>query len=444
MKKRVGIFTASESLKNLLLVQEDMSRRCEVSYHPYSSMAELTELYLEHAKKYDGILFSGRLPYDYIKQNMMCVEAPHHYMEMKDRDVYLLIARLLAQNPNLDFNRVYFDTPNLEPGDARLFKHIQEVFSKEHMPKVQIMFDRSLYHNDLDSVYQRVMERYRETWRNGELEFAVTRVSNLAKWLESEQIPHILFQPCPATMMEVFSNLLYNIEIAQMEKSLTACCVIRIKKEYPTERDYLILKERLEQFNSEQNMIFVLHRNNDSYEAVTSRATVQKLTSDYTTCLLTSYLYEVLPFSTHIGWGIGYDIVTAHKHALLAVRESGMDPHKYTYLVNEEEKMIGPLCGDRTISYQIKPDASTLHIANELGIAAINLEKIISLQKNRQMREFSASDLVFYLDITPRSATRILKKLVEHGAATQVNRLNLNGRGRPAAIYELDFEKIKL
>ena len=43
MKKRVGIFTASESLKNLLLVQEEMSGRCEVSYHPYSSMAELTE-----------------------------------------------------------------------------------------------------------------------------------------------------------------------------------------------------------------------------------------------------------------------------------------------------------------------------------------------------------------------------------------------------------------
>ena len=60
------------------------------------------------------------------------------------------------------------------------------------------------------------------------------------------------------------------------------------------------------------------------------------------------------------------------------------------------------------------------------------------------MTQFSASDLVFYLDITPRSATRILKKLVEHGAAEKVNSMNLNGRGRPAAIYEIDFEKIQL
>ncbi len=444
MKKRVGIFTASESLKNLLLVQEQMSQYCEISYHPYSSMTELTELYLEHAKKFDGILFSGRLPYDHVKRNLTCLEIPHHYLEMQDRDVYLLTARLLAQNPHLDFNRIYFDTASLELEDQRLVKYIREVFPKERMPELQIMFDYSTYSKDFDSFYDRLMDGYREKWNNGELEFAVTRVTNLAKWMEKERIPHILFQPCPATMMEGFLNLLHDIEIAQMEKALTACCVIRIKKDQPTERDYTILKERLEQFNSEQNMVFVLRRNNDSYEAVTSRATVQKLTSDNTTCLLTSYLYEVLPFSTHIGWGIGYDIVTAHKHALLAVRESIVDPHQYTYMVNEEEKMIGPLCGDRTISYQIKPDANTLRIANELGIAAINLEKILSLQKNRQMREFSASDLVFYLDITPRSATRILKKLVEHGAAVQVNRLNLNGRGRPAAIYEIDLEKIEL
>ncbi|MBQ5916773.1 MAG: hypothetical protein IIW95_07220, partial [Lachnospiraceae bacterium] len=362
---------------------------------------------------------------------------------MQDRDVYLLVARLLAQNPHLDFHRVYFDTASLEVEDRRMVKYIREVFPKDRMPELQIMFDYSDYRKDFDSFYDRLMDGYREKWNNGELEIAVTRVTNLAKWMEKERIPHILFQPCPATIMEGFLNLLHDIEIAQMEKSLTACCVIRINKDRPTEREYSILKERLEKFNSEQNMVFVLRRDNDSFEAVTSRATVQKLTSNNTTCFLTSYLYEVLPFSTHIGWGIGYDIVTAHKHARLAIRESVMDPHHYTYLVNEEENMVGPLCGDRTISYQIRPDARTIRIANELGIAAINLQKILSLQKNRQMKEFSASDLVFYLDITPRSATRILKKLVEHGAAVQINRINLNGRGRPTAIYEIDLDKIE-
>lgn len=444
MKKRVGIFTAGESLKNLLLVQEEMSEVCDVSYYPYSNMNELIELYQTHAKKNDGVLFSGRLPYDFIKQNLTCEDIPHRYLDMQDRDVYLLVARLLAQNPHLDFNRVYFDTANLEPEDARLFKYIQEVFTKVNMPKLQIVFDRSLYRNDMDTVYQRAMERYREKWRNGELEFAVTRVSNLAKWMETEQIPHVLFQPCPATMMEGFHRLLHDMELAQMEKSKTACCVIQIKKEQPSEQDYEILNHCLEQFNSEQNMVFVLRRNNDSYEAVTSRATAQKLTSEYTTCLLTSYLYEVLPFSTNIGWGIGYDFVTAHQNALQAAKKSKADPKLYTYLVNEAEEMVGPLCGDRTISYQLKPSSRTNHIARILGISATNLEKMISLQKNRQMTEFSASDLVFYLDITPRSATRILKKLVECGAAVQVNRVNLNGRGRPAAIYAIDLDKITL
>jgi predicted transcriptional regulator len=152
----------------------------------------------------------------------------------------------------------------------------------------------------------------------------------------------------------------------------------------------------------------------------------------------------MLPFSTHIGWGMGYDIVTAHQNALRAIRESAGDPQRYTYMLNENQEMVGPLCGDRTISYQLKPSARTNHIAKVLGISAINLEKMISLQEKRNMTEFSASDLVFYLDVTPRSATRILKKLVDYGAASKVDSVNLNGRGRPAAIYEIDFNKIRL
>ena len=171
---------------------------------------------------------------------------------------------------------------------------------------------------------------------------------------------------------------------------------------------------------------------------------MQELTSGYTTCLLTSSLFEMLPFSTHIGWGLGFDIVNAHQKAMRALQESRRDTNRYTYLVNESDEIVGPLCGDRTISYQLRPSPHTNKIAKALGISPINLEKLISLQEKKHITEFSAGDLAFYLDITPRSATRILQKLLQYGAATQINRLHLNSRGRPAAIYEIDLEQIHL
>ena len=55
------------------------------------------------------------------------------------------------------------------------------------------------------------------------------------------------------------------------------------------------------------------------------------------------------------------------------------------------------------------------------------------------MYEFTSGDLVYFLEITPRSAARILLKLADGGLARPVRTVNLNGAGRPSTVYEIDF-----
>lgn len=442
MKIHIGIITARVSLRNLLQVDAEMRALCDITYLPYSDTVELINVYLEHASEFDGFLFSGKYPYDYITKNIGEIIKPATFLDLTERDIYLTFARLFASRPNLDISRVLFSTSVLETASIKNQKFLDDIFAPKKSPHIQGAVDQEFYNQNISVLYETALEEYRTLWYTGKYDLIVTRLTNASKELDKENIPYLLVQPCRATIMELFHKLLADIKDARMESAVTACCVIHIAHESSTDEERKLLKKVLAKFNSEQNMVFVLRQNGQLYEAVTSKATIKKITSEYTTCLLTSYLYEMLPFSTYIGWGMGYDIVTAQQNALRAIRESKADPHRYTYLVNESKEMIGPLCGDRTISYQLKPSARTNHFAKELGISAINLEKMISLQKNRQMTEFSASDLVFYLDITPRSATRILKKLSECGVARQVNSLNLNGRGRPAAIYEIDFDKL--
>lgn len=444
MRVHIGIITAGQSLKNLLLIEVEMRKLCDITFLPYSSPVELINLYLENEKKFDGILFSGIYPYRYITNTIGEITKPCCYLDLKDRDIYLAVARLLAQNPSIDLKRVIFDINSMDRIRSGANPFLEEIFPQGKQMRISEVAEKDFLTQNINYLYEATMNEYRKCWNSGTVDLFVIRMTNLAKQLEDERIPYMLVRPCKATMMEYFQGLLNEIDRVRMENALTACCMIEVSQDIPTQENLDMLKDVLEQFNSEQNIIFVLRQNGTALEATTSNATVRKLTSDYTTCLLTSYLYEALPFSTHIGWGIGYDIVTAHQNARRAIRQSKADPSRYTYLVNEEDKMVGPLCGDRTISYQLRPSTRTNHIAKMLGISAVNLEKVISLQKNRGMTEFSASDLVFYLDITPRSATRILKKLVEHGAATKITSMNLNGRGRPAAIYEINFEKIQL
>ena len=444
MKSHIGIITASNSLKNFQKVDAQMREQCDITYLPYSTTMELTNLYLENISKFDGVLFSGAFPYNYITENVCRITKPHQYLELKDRDFYRLIARLYAQNPQIDFNRVTFDAYHSEVVAGEYRQIFDDVFPEDRRPQIHTIMDNSFYSRNLHTLYASTMDAYREQWKSGKVDLFVTRLTNLADRLKAEGIPHILLKPCPATIMDYFNRLLSDIQTARVENILTACCVIQIAHENPSPEEFAVLEKNLEAFNSQQNMIFVLRRNGDLFDAVTSSAAVRELTSGYTTCLLTSSLFEALSFSTYIGWGIDFDLVNAHQKALRAIQESRRDPHRYTYMVNESDEMIGPLCGDRTISYQLRPSARTNRIAKILGIAPMNLEKLISLQKKKHMTEFSASDLVFYLDITPRSATRILQKLVQHGAAVQTDSLHFNGRGRPAAVYQIDLDRIRI
>ena len=106
----IGIFTARQSLENIRTVDQEMRRRCTVTYFPYESMAELGKLYEKNSRKFDGILFSGPIPREYVHVNIGPTPTPSPCIDLGNRDFYLAAARLFAANPGLDFSRVYFDT----------------------------------------------------------------------------------------------------------------------------------------------------------------------------------------------------------------------------------------------------------------------------------------------------------------------------------------------
>lgn len=439
VRANIGIIAARGSLDNLRTVDEQLRQRCNITYLPYSTTMELTNLYLEHASRFDGFLFSGEYPRNYLVEHVCPITKPYQCLRLADRELYRVIARLYARKPDMDFRRVMFDLSDTGV-QQELMRVFQDVFSEAPRPYIHAVERRE----NAAFLYETAMEVYREQWKSGAVELIVTGLSNLARQLEGEGIPHVLLQPAPATVLECLSALLADVQTARMEKACTACCTIEIAHENAARQDHELLEQVLEQFNARQNTAFVLRRNGTMFDAVTSGAAAKELTQGYTTCLLTSCLLEQLPVPVHMGWGIGYDIVTAHRNALRALQQSRRDTNRNTYMVNQADEMIGPLCGERTISYQLRPDARTSRMAREWGISSVNLEKIMSLQKKKQLTQVTASDLVFYLDITPRSAARILQKMASRGAAVQVGSVHLNGRGRPAAVYRLELDGVSL
>lgn len=437
MSISIGIISAAKSLDNIKKSNEFMCEHCNISYFAYSSMQELTRIYLENASKFDGFLFSGQYPYDYIIENICPISKPALYLDINDRDYYWLFAKLYANHPGLNFSRLCFD----DPIDFTVFENI---FDSSNMPFFNCINIEGTYSQQLSKYYDHSIKNYTALWNAGKVDLFVVHLTNLADLLKSLGIPYYLLQPSPATVRETFLNLISAIRENKLQNSLVACCLIKIAKESPLETEQIALEKALLAFNMRQNMSFALRFNKDCFEAVTTSSVALDLTSCYTTCLLTGVLYEQLDFSTYIGWGIGFDLISAQQNAQQALSQSCKDTFKYTYLVTEKVEMVGPLCGDRTISYAVKPSVRTVCIAKALGISALNLEKLISLSEKKGMQEFSSDDLIYYLNITPRSATRILKKLCDCGGAIPLRTQQLSGRGRPCKIYSIDLDAIQL
>lgn len=432
----IGIITAQNSLENIRSVDQEMRKHCSITYLPYKTLSELKSLYLKNIRKFDGIIFSGTFPRDYIFENISSITKPYRCLDMADRDYYLVFARLFANNPGLDFSRVYFDVA-LDPAI------VNNVFLNGNGPACSPAYTPVEYQGFLRSaVYEYSMNIYRKFWKEKRYDIFVTHFTNLAPQLEAEHIPYVLLKPSPETILDYFYALVGDIKESLLQNSLTACCIIEIPESDRSLENLIGLERLLNEFNDAQNQSMLIRKSDAHFELITSSMEAREITCEHTFCFLSDELNQKLNFQLRIGWGISFDVVSAYKNAKKAIQACEKDRNHCTYLVTESLQMVGPLNTNRSVSYNLQPDTKIYSVAKKLGIASSNLEKMISLQKTRQMYEFTSSDLVYYLGITPRSASRILLKLTEEKIAHPVRSINLNGTGRPATVYEVDFAGI--
>lgn len=243
----IGIITARNSLENIQALDSEMQKFGKISYLPYRTMPELCSLYTKNLRKFDGILFSGPIPRDYIIENIGPIVIPCRCIDLKDRDYYLTIARLYANNPGLDITRVYFDMII----DPYIFKNI---FPEGTGPRFPTNFSSPQYRNLLrSSVYESSLNSYRDLWKNGTFDIFVTRYTNLTSRLHAEKIPHILLKPTPETILDCFHSLLGDVHTYFLHNALTACCIIEAEETESMSEHHRRMEKVLEEFRNSHN-----------------------------------------------------------------------------------------------------------------------------------------------------------------------------------------------
>jgi hypothetical protein len=405
-----------------------MSALCDVDYLTYSSMRNLADIYERNAHRFDGLIFSGGFPYSYITSRVGGVLKPHAYFAPADRDYYKVFARMLRRFPGMDISRVVMDKPDTAVDFEDIFGPARPRFFDS------VMADRF----SLESAYEITMRQSLLLWREKKIDLILTRFTNLADPLRSAGIPFELLFPSEASMLDVFTALRGDIESRRLSDFTTASGIVS----GGTRDGGAGLFASLERFNGQNGMSLVIRQNGELFELTTSNETLRDITDGYSNCLLTNFLHGEIDAPVCVGWGLGMDIVSSQRNAMKAFRESKRSAAHHAYLVNESGEQIGPLASGKAVTLSSTPSPAAEEVGRRLGISPSNLQKLFNIQQKRGVSMFSSADLAFYLNVTPRSASRILARLSEDGFANVVWSSQPNARGRPYKIYEIDYREL--
>ena len=78
-----------------------------------------------------------------------------------------------------------------------------------------------------------------------------------------------------------------------------------------------------------------------------------------------------------------------------------------------------------------------MKLSEQVGISPLYLSKILYILRQKGGNTLSSEELAFFLNVTTRSASRILNKLESGGLANVEYSRQMNLRGRPAKIYSI-------
>lgn len=147
-----------------------------------------------------------------------------------------------------------------------------------------------------------------------------------------------------------------------------------------------------------------------------------------------------LGLTLNAGLGMGITAFQAELFARKALEHSLKKAGGGIFQIDEEEHMLGPLGCDQPLQYSmISFNPNMQAIAEQTGLSMESILKIQGIIEVRKSSVFDASELAQCLEISIRSARRILNKLLAAGLGSVRARESSPNGGRPKALVELNF-----
>lgn len=433
----IGVFTALDNksrLEKLLSSYDDVT----FEFFPYGNVEEVVDSFNGNSRFLDGYLFSGFFSYRLIEQKMGEFDKPVTYLKISEADFYKRLALILIENPSIDLSRVFLD---FHAESENISDFLMEL-AEENRPL--LADEKHVYISE--DVYDRALTLHKKLHEEGRADVSFTRFANIVQALDDFEIPNYYFDISDEAIKGFVDDLINEVNVHLLRDNQIVCGAIKVKVEDEDAREIqmLNLHSALLDFNYQEHHELMVHEREDYFEIMTNYLEIESLTNNFVSCSLLHFLQKKLKDSIHIGWGIGKTFTQARVNAQMASDYSYNNEVSSTYVLQDEENMIGPLIGKLRSGHRksiINPVEIT-KLMEKIDMTRDKINKIFLAFNKVENEHISSSLFAKTVGLSVRSANRILKEAEEKKLVLAMIDSAAGLQGRPRKLYRLNREVI--
>lgn len=430
MSIKVGLIGPHDSLQ---IVREYLHKINDFTCSTFTCIDEqdLEKYVLPQKSQMDLWLCTGPITYK-IVQEWGKLEAPILHIQIHGTALYSLLLKI-AYTHGVTADQISFDAITKED----VLIALQQVGMTEHAPRVKSdTFD-----------FEPLIQFHRTCFEQGLSKVAITG-HPIDAILRKEGIPAYRIFPTEISMESAVSEMRRVYETLQFKKSQIAVQII----EYDVvmhEQDTTALTTQhlhdVERQFMQQLMPYVKQVQGSiltigfgRYAIFSTRGFLQDATENFSQKAEVSSLPVQQLEDLTCGIGIGRSAQEAEVNAWHALMQSRTNGKGSWMVCFDDRSMTGPLGEAQQLTYSYSSQQIEA-IRQKTSLSAVTLQKLSSIIHKRGTEQFSANELAQYLQMTPRSARRILNELEMTGLAKVVAEESPRQTGRPRKIYQLQL-----
>ncbi|MCM0650904.1 hypothetical protein NBE98_21335 [Clostridium swellfunianum] len=404
----------------------------------YKNESESIRIANNCAKESDLILFTGPIPYFMVKKAV-------------DKDIPMLH---ISYSGTAFYRTLFNNMEVLNLSSKDIIRFSIDTIHKESVEEMldELGLDRyEINVKDYESYVtaEELVDFHYNLYKGGKIDFAITCLTSAYEKLEELGVPVCRTEPTNISIRQTLELAALEAKNIAARKTQLCAGVLKVlnwndldnysPSEYEQQRMKLTMTELFINFceKMKASMKFV---NEDEYRFYATRGAVEATTENYKFMPLVQEISNQLPFRVCIGLGYGYSANEGEKNSNEALKYAINYNKNSCYVVLEDGKVKGPLEPGKSIEFYSKTEEEKIiKLSEKTNISVMTLGKISGIMKNLDKETITANEIADSLNITLRSARRILVSLEEAGIASAIGEEQPAGRGRPRQIFKISF-----